>query len=334
MAEVLEAVREGNRWLNGQPPAEEVASWFAANVKLHEGLEHENYVSGLVLIGQTEKYKVGVELEDGSTDIVEHKRMVYTPYGKVETRLLYWWEWLRLEREKSELDLLGLIEPVAGNEGLKGVPGSFRYEVQTRVGGNDGVTSFVGVTLQCSVYERDARTGHKGKLYKQGSPGSKIVPVLTSNGYADENAVMKAQTGAVGRALGMMGMLVIPGSGVATYEDVMDAVYGGTFEQPAGGSAGASLPADAPAAEQPTDLKVEIAGMLRDLEERSPEKLAEVSEWMKGRKLPPSPSELTDQQARGVHRRLTNVLAALSAEDAEAAAAEPPEPEAEPSSGD
>src|SRR5204863_2609716 len=76
--------------------------------------------------------------------------------------------------------------------------------------------------------------------------GTKQTPLAKQ--WADDNALMKAETGAVGRALGMAGILVV-GTGVATAEDMQEAAAGPSGAA-AASSAGATLPGEAPAPQE------------------------------------------------------------------------------------
>ncbi|WP_410960026.1 hypothetical protein, partial [Salmonella sp. SAL4434] len=51
----VERGRSGNRWINYRPTAEEVGDWFQT-VPLHEGMEHQDWLSGITLIEATEKH--------------------------------------------------------------------------------------------------------------------------------------------------------------------------------------------------------------------------------------------------------------------------------------
>jgi hypothetical protein len=118
--------------------------------------------------------------------------------------------------------------------------------------------------------------------------------------------MMKAETGAVGRALGMAGMLVIPGSGIATAEDMQEAMAGAQGVALDGVNVGLESEDTAGAAAAPADLGAEIEAMLKKIEEDFPGKLEEVQAWAREKKL--RLNDLTDAQKRSVHRQLTKVI--------------------------
>src|SRR4051794_29510460 len=100
------AQQEGGRWIWNMPSGEAVADWFRQQ-RLHPELkdEHDRYISGVVLIGATEKIKVTQQRGDQAF-IKEIERPVFVPYVKVDTRIAYFWDLCR------ELDAIGVIEPV------------------------------------------------------------------------------------------------------------------------------------------------------------------------------------------------------------------------------
>jgi hypothetical protein len=315
-----QAERHGSRWLHKEPSGDEVASWFVQNAPVHEGLEPERYVGGVTLIPAKMKPKVVAEngaIVDGS------EQLVYTPYVKVETRVAYFWDLMQLHPE-----WVGAVEEVpaeklkaAGMTNIHLPPGFFRMPMLKA----DGKTvEYIGQSVRVKVYRADTlqwvdqwASNRKTRVLEgvpvmAPSPGTKVVPVLNKYGE-DPFAVMKAETGALGRALGMAGMLVVPGSGVATAEDIQEAM-----ERP--GGVGANLPGDpadfadqaegATAAQTPAaDLKARAEELLRQLGEEHPGKLEEVQAWAKERKL--NLSELTPESPalRGVVKQLEKKLA-------------------------
>lgn len=328
-----EGVQEGSRWLHQKPTGAEVAAWFSNNVKIAEGLEHDDYVQGVTLIPQTEKVfgvrRVGSDLKSVQVDLVQ----TFTPYAKVETRIAYFWDYV-----SSREGMIGVIEPAPvqrisegslRNEHLP--PGFFIYPVQRP----DGKwAQFLGCSMQVRIYERAFRTGETGRCVLSSPAGTKIV--ATTNNYGeDPNVVMKAETGAAGRALGMAGMLVLPGSGVATAEDMQEALSA----QPAGVTAApaAALPTDPPkdvptaapteaqeppAAPEggggpatPSSLAEEAGEALATIQRDHPERMAEVNEWAAGRKLNLGDiGSLEDSRLRGVVKKLTGIRDKAAAE--------------------
>lgn len=319
-AAVLEGSREGARWVNQAPSGADVADWFKS-VKLHEGMDHDPWVGGITMIPNKETVRVPGLDDNGAFEIRDVDRMVFTPYVKVETRVAYFWD-LVTKRE----EWVARIEPVVVERipepgqhyNLNLPPGFFRFPV-TRSDGRP--VEYLGCSMRVRVFEKDAawkEVKHGGSVEQvyQGTPvmegiGTKQVGLLGRYG-TDDNALMKAETGAIGRALGMIGMLVLPGSGVATAEDMHD------MTAPAAGQdeAPQQLPGTekaAPAAK--ATLKDKAAEMLAELEEH-PAELAKVQAWARERKL--NLGELADDapELRGVVKKLEGALKTAKADAA------------------
>lgn len=262
-AETPRKGREGSRWFNERPTAAKFAEWFNT-VPLHEGLRHQDFISGVTLIQQTEKVDEVVGWNGADPVIARRENLVYIPHPQVMARVAYFEALRTLHAD----DWTCVIEPatIAGDTtGLP--PGFFRYSA-TQTAGTQAF--FVGCSRRLRIYERstveivelrDGRRVVQGVPILDGSPGSKVVPVLKSNGWADPNALMRAESGALGRALGMAGMLVIPGAGVATAEDVQEAL---------------AMPPELPAAPAVLPTTADAAG-LRDRLEQLAAELAAVS---------------------------------------------------------
>jgi hypothetical protein len=298
--------REGNRWIGNPPDPAEFATWFKESVKLHhEDLDHDQFVGGIVLIPQEEKVK---RVRRDNNAIVELPRLAWTPYAKVETRLDYFWTWCRLS------GYLGEIEPVlprdADTKGL--APGMYWLDQP------DGrqSTRMVVCSMQVRVHDPyyAIRTGGKGRAVMCPPPGTKqLKPVAgKSQLYADPNLLMKVETGAVGRALGMAGMLVIPGSGVATAEDMAEFVRGA----PAEGDAEPDLPppSSAPPAPVLEDPRKHLAELILRLESEAPAKADEVAAWAREKKInltvrDGTMAAITDGQLRPALRKVEAMLA-------------------------
>ncbi len=327
------SVQEGNRWVWAQPEPADFTKWFAENVHLHEEMEHDRYVQGVVLIGSKEKRKVTRLIgQQRQPTITDEERLVFTPYAKVETRVAYFYD-LMAAREKW----LGVIEPVsvaqlteAGVYNRNMPPGFFRLPIAAS---NGNPVNYVGCAKRVRILDRDTvekvevidtEFDTEGRVVKQTrrrtwdgipiaeySPATKMVATLGKYGE-DPFSLMKAETGAVGRALGMAGMLVIPGSGIATAEDMQEAQAGAggvalegqnlsleSEDAPApggGGSAGSTT----------STLADEITAYLSELESDFPAKLEEVQAWAREKKL--RLDALTEQQQRSVHRKLRQVV--------------------------
>jgi hypothetical protein len=316
--------REGSRWIHAEPSGEELAQWFAANVRIHDGLRHEHYVSGIVLIPQTEKHRE--TLENGN--IVSRERLTFTPYPTASARLAYFHDWIAVLQEDK--DVGWAIEPdptVARSDPLPA--GFFPYRVAWQNDAGAPVEKrFIGCSMQVRVWSRDIRSGERGTPLMVPPAGSKIVPTMGYRG-PDENALMKAQTGAVGRALALAGMLVIPGTGIATAEDVQEAlsVPGGEAQpqlpaEPASGPEGAAEPqlplAGGPGEKPPTPVeqqRARAAELIGELQ-AYPDKLAEVKAWASERKL--DLNDIRGQALRGAVKLLERKLDEAQSSDGKA----------------
>lgn len=312
--------REGSRWYNERPSADDFAEWFRT-VPIHEGLDHAEFISGITMIAQTEKSNEVVGFDSSNLPIIqEMKNMVYVPYAKVDTRVAYFWRYLSLNP-----DWLGVIEPVTYPGQLSNnysLPPGFFGHVQSH---GEKKTAYVGCSMQVKVFDRETvnereitETGPDGKPWRRrvlegklvfsAAPGTKIV-ATAGKWEADHFSMMKAETGAVGRALGMAGMLVIPGSGVATAEDMQEA------QAPVGAapSAGATLPPSVIAddvADQETDpvfLRNRIATLLTRLGADHPAALEQFQTWSRERGFT-SVDSLSDAQVKGVVKKLEKAL--------------------------
>jgi hypothetical protein len=311
-ATAIEGYRVGSRWVHNEPSGEELAQWFSANVRIHDGLDHAHYVSGIVLIPQTEKHKV--TLENGN--IVQRERLTFTPYPTAAARLAYFMDWVAVQQEHR--DVVWAIEPdqtLARDGGLPA--GFFRYTVAWKNDAGAPIEKrFIGCSMQVRVWAHDIRAGGKGRPVMEPAPGSKIVPTMGRFG-ADENALMKAQTGAVGRALALAGMLVLPGTGIATAEDVQEALAapgaGAEPQLPAEPASGPEGAAEGPSTDASTDASIstadqqraraaELIGALQEY----PDKLAEVQAWASERKL--DLNDIRGQALRGAVRKLEKAL--------------------------
>jgi hypothetical protein len=221
---------------------------------MHEGLKAERYVGGVTLIPAKMKPKI---VANNGAIVDGPEQLVFTPYVKVETRVAYFWdlmaqhpEWVGASRRSRPS---GSRRRAMTNVHLP--PGFFRMPVQKADGKH---VEYIGQSVRVRVYKADtlewAESWASGKREQvlrgipvmAPPPGTKVVPVLNKWGE-DPFALMKAETGALGRALGMAGMLVVPGSGVATAEDVQEAM-----ERP--GGVGANLPGD------PSDFAEQAGG--------------------------------------------------------------------------
>lgn len=236
----LEVVQDGSRWLHGPPTAEQVKAWFGTQ-PLHPGMDHEDYVSGIIVLPQTEEITVSKEKQNGDTYTAKVERAVYVPYVNVSTRVRYFQDYVRhlnAEREGTDLPpVIGLLRPVPQAR-IKSLTNTYYNEnlpegasVHAIKNGNGSVKRFLMATWEAVITERqsyrDRVNGGEPEIILIGQ-GTKQVPTnyRGESAWADEACIMKAETGAIGRALGVAGILVI-GTGVATAEDVQEAIAGG-----------------------------------------------------------------------------------------------------------
>jgi hypothetical protein len=287
--------REGSRWFNVRPSAEEFITWCNDSIPMHDGLSIQRYIPGITLISQSEKEQaiVGWQGPKPVKEDVWHE--VYVPYPKVETRVLYWQDWLKKGgggEGDSKVEFFGVIEPVEPEEGNKALPAGFFSMTANN-------TPFMCCTMQAIVYDKktvkrekilvDKRTGEErfvfvGEEIFRFTPATKQVPLIrtgrNNKSFADENALMKAETGAIGRALGLAGMLMVPGAGIASAEDIQEL----SVQAAAPAEAQQTLPMDArPADEQVGDLQKRAQELLNQLNAKSKEKVAEFQGWAKQR---------------------------------------------------
>lgn len=244
----LASERRGSRWLYASPSEDDVREWFSTQT-LHEDMEHGPYLGGIVLIEATEKTKQTLLNANGSTFVRESERTVYTPYVKVDTRIAYFWDMIRVLNGGDLLGkYLGVIRPVPQNRiqdptspyfNLHLPEGFFRLPVQNRDG---NFTNYFGCVQRVAIYERESYVRDKEAVAL--IEGIATKQTLTGKTWADDNALMKVETSAVGRALGMAGILVV-GTGVASAEDMQE------FEGGSGGEAAAREPSLPPAVPPP-----------------------------------------------------------------------------------
>lgn len=288
----------GSRWFDARPDGDEIAKWFLSDVPMHDGLKPERYVAGVTLIQQTEKRKVLRTAADGETSFfAEFEELVFTPYAKVETRDLYWHDYLA-----SRSDVVGAIEaaPVAhvSQDGLYSMHLPEGFFIQAVREKDNRVAHYLCCSRVVKIVKADsAEIGPDGKLRGVpvviNPPGTKAVPMIGRYG-PDDTALMKAETGAVGRALGFAGMLVIPGTGVATAEDVLEAMRGDDGNPAA--------VAEEPALPPPSSLEDRLAAVVAELKPHE-DKHREFTDWLGTKKLPADIAKIPASARRGVLRQ-------------------------------
>lgn len=348
------SVREGSRWYYAPPNEEDIRQWFAQQ-PLHEGMDHNRYVSGVVIIPATEKYKVTKHKQNGDPYTVEMERAVFTPYMKVDMRIAYFWDLVRTmnqmwraeqpdEKTADRHHYIGVIEPVAQRRmetpaaffNLHLPEGFFMYPVRNNTQ-QESYNRYVGCTQRVAIYERES--------YANRIRGEQAQPILAGVGtkqtvivktYADDNALMKAETSAVGRALGMAGILVV-GTGVATAEDMQEAQEPSGATSAGQSGAEATLPpvvapqgipddqapteempasADPPASPQEEDdrLRVRAKSLADSFRERFPEQFALYQAWWNERYPDTNLSQLSGPALKGAVRKLERDMDAARVE--------------------
>jgi len=216
---------EGGRWRFHRPTSDQVAAWFATQ-PLDEGMAHDQYIGGVVLIPQSEK--VRYTRSDGGTS--ERHEQVFIPYVSIGTRVGY------ARRLGEHRGLIYHTEPAEVPRSTRpdspyfngNMPPGLWWHI---VADGDGkALRYLCATTNVGLYEPQS---FAAKLRKEpvmplvGGQGTKQV-----GGGPDPNQIAKAQTGAIGRALGVAGILVI-GTGIATSEDMMELPgYGATSVSP------------------------------------------------------------------------------------------------------
>jgi hypothetical protein len=314
--------REGNRWVNERPSGEEVAEWFkTAFTPDDEALGHDHFIGGITLIQATEKTDevIGFDAQGKPQIVKDVQNVFYVPYPKVETRIDYFRQWMALRN-----DWLGMIEPVIAPASGGMTEGFNPLKVET----TNGNVGFICCTMRVRVLKRTSVEWHRrkdvdghrrlhpeGEVIMLGAPGTKAVPMLDRYGKADANAVMKAQTGAAGRALGLAGIFVLPGTGVATAEDVLEAQTQGQT-QPVPDASGTGAPAPEPfedAGKNDDKYRQDVVEMIAQLESRNPDGLEEFRAWAKERGFTKL-NEIGGPELKGVVRKLQGLVPAPDVE--------------------
>lgn len=282
--------REGARWINRKPTSAQFGAWFDKNVSIAQGLEAGDYIGGIVLIpALSTGVKRVKSVQNGVPVIDEISELAYIPYAKVETRVKYFWDLMQVNSERW----IGVIEPVeqrtppTGSDGMRALadslPKGFSVVSVPWTQNNQPVFShYVVANYHVAVYERDnyadVIAGKPSLPIRQGF-GTKQVPL--SRKYPDDDALMKAETGAIGRALGVAGIFVIPGSGVATAEDMLEGAGAAptAAQAPGEGAQGPVLP---PAAEAPKTAPEQVEETRESLVKKLAETVQELQEFPAG----------------------------------------------------
>lgn len=314
--------QEGSRWRYHRPTSDEVAAWFKT-VPLDEGMEHTDFIAGVVLIPASEKVKHVTDR--GTSEVWEQ---TYTPYVRVDTRVTYF------RKLAEKLGLIAVVEPVQVPRSEQAafdnrhMPDGFWWHV---AGAKEQAQRFLCCTMRVALYEKEAWLASAPKtLVRDGSTTTTSAPVVPLRegvgtkqvtGTPDINGLAKAETGAIGRALGVAGILIV-GTGIATAEDMTD-----LRDQPQQGQA--TLPEAVPeeTAEQLNERLVALDARLRD----HPEQRASFLAWWKERSEANGWTQLDDapvEVRRGMATKMQVLLDEAPPQDS-SPAEEPDEQRAE-----
>jgi hypothetical protein len=313
-AEIAEVapLKEGNRWRYTKPDSAEVKGWFDVQ-PLDEGMEHDDYIGGVVLIGASEKVKVTAESPSGKKTVEEIWEQTYTPYVRIDMRVLYF------KRLAEKRDLIRVIEPVEVPRISD--PGSSYFNAQMATGfwwhivaDSQGKTvRYLVSTHRVALYEKKPWLAATKEEREQLAPLLEGIGSKQVNGGPDANAIMKAESGAIGRALGVAGILVV-GTGIATAEDMQEALSGPQA------AAAATIPEGGPGAPQTValtpeaqlaDLRRQAVGYEAEIKATSTEAWHEFTAWWKERSSAENWATLLDvpvDPLRGVVSKMERTL--------------------------
>jgi hypothetical protein len=204
-------------------------------------------------------------------------------------------------------------------------------------------TYFLCCSYRVAIYERD-NAKEVSRPIREGR-GTKQVALVTKGWQEalkiDKNAIMKAETGAIGRALGAAGIFTIPGSGIATAEDMLEQAAGSTAA-PAEEGAGPEAPAEEPAPAQAApanaasvavpddeDVRDKSRQIVAVLQTNYPSAYSAFGEWcIKRRPKITSLNDLEGPVLRGVHTKLLKLLHIAEERQAETVGEEPDDQDA------
>lgn len=352
----LEVRRDGSRWFNGKPDPAEFSKWFKENVAMDPALEQhrERYIGGLVLIPAKEKSQVPNIGANGNIYFTEKEELTFTPYPKVDARIAYFWDLMAAKRDEWH----GIVEPIPttrpeGTGALaqmqQSLPEGFFI---TTVPVGEKYTHFLCCQVRVAVYAKPIgmeRHPISREMEIIGRPliegrGTKMVPLLTgprSSPWADPNSIMKAETGALGRALGFAGIFVVPGAGAASAEDMLEMMANPTtaavdqqkepepppVEKPKRANAPAKTGAEK-AADEKQVLIENVRAIANELQTSHPDAYKAFTEWCRERKPPiANLGSLSVPALKGVQTKLTRLRDEAKAKKAELAASDPTPPE-------
>jgi hypothetical protein len=364
--------REGARWVNRKPSGPEFAAWFSDNVKIDDGLDADDYIGGIVLIPAVETVQEVTGFDgSGEAIIAKRKQLTYTPYPKVETRVQYFWDLL----DKRD-EWYGVVEPITTDrpstepvtvkeqilDGDRMVdretqrvptivqtveqlpPGFFVMSVPVQ----NEIAHYLCASYKVEIFEKVEQG--EDRIVRSGR-GTKMVPLVTVRTWRDgqsikpdDNSIMKAETGAIGRAIALAGIFNIPGSGVATAEDMFEALNApgaaaqaeaDTSPQTGGPAAPTAEPAPAKTREeQQADEHAAMVARAKELVNEGstlPGVLDAFREWGQKRNPPVrNLGNLHGAALRGAIKKLEKLVEEGKQRAAEQGDAPPPEPAEQP----
>jgi hypothetical protein len=305
--------KEGARWRFHRPSSEAVAEWFGTQ-PLDEGMEHEHYVGGVVLIPQNEKVKY--TKPDGG--LFDRYEQVFTPYVQIGTRVAY------ARRLAEYRGLIYKVEAVQVPRSTSpqslyfnaNMPDGLWWHVVMSEGGNP--VRYLCATMAVRFYEP---TSYAAKLAgKEASPVLEGIGTKQVGGGPDSNGLMKAQTGAIGRALGVAGILAV-GTGIATAEDMQE-YQGPPMTAPSPDAAQLPSPTELPEGAPPTpqsdeerlsQLRARALELQARIQENAPDTWRTFVAWWQERKTEAGWDTLDDvpyEALKGIVARMERDLAA------------------------
>lgn len=174
-----------------KPTAEEISKWFSG-FKLHEGLEHSQYVNGIVAIeNRSRGQSIG-----------------WSPFVTATTRIKYFWDLCEVK---------GWYGSISNPRPIERPFGFAPDKIATGLLAEVNVSIWETSEIDPDQPRRPLRSATGRKQVDQGYLYSQVR-------NPDFDAIMKAETGALARGLGQIGILCLPGSGVATAEDMNEVI--------------------------------------------------------------------------------------------------------------
>lgn len=342
-------LKQGSRWLYAQPDEPAVKEWFDGQ-HLHTGMEHAPYYGGIVLIGAKEKFNTNFTAANGATMVREQERVVFTPYVKVDTRIAYFWtlvETLNIRASVGPEDedlYYGVIEPVEvpvvkdpASPYYNGhLPKGYFITAARGPGENAAVSRYICAQWEVAIYKRQSYLRYlDGKRAPAILRGVGTKQTLLAKQYPDDNAIMKAETGAIGRALGVAGILVV-GTGIATAEDIQEAQASGSMptvnregrevqaqlpgivgngDEAVPGQRiegpdveGAAVPAEKTPQDEDTERRERATALSIQMKEEYPEAWEAYLHWYRDERKFPSITELTGAALKGALVKLERAI--------------------------